>query len=161
VTPMRRILMLVLVSAWLATPLQAAAEPDLEAKFREAGDQLTCQCSCREQITVCKMQNCGSATPMRAEVRSELAAGKSVDEIVAGFVQRVGKQVLSAPTMKGFDLAAWVAPFALLVLGLVVVSWIVVKMARPRATVAAAPQGTAGPFDARMEAELRDFEEES
>jgi len=96
---------------------------------------------------------------MREEVRAQLAAGRSVDEIVAGFVERVGKQVLSAPTTKGLDLAAWVAPFALLALGLLLVSWIVVKMARQgRPAAVEAPGGASDP---RVDAELRDFEEES
>jgi cytochrome c-type biogenesis protein CcmH len=153
-----------LAAAWVVLPARAAGDADLEASYRAAADQLVCQCGgCREQLTVCAMQNCHSATPMRAEIRTQLAAGTSVDAIVADFVKRMGKQVLSAPTTEGFDLAAWIAPFAMLVLGTVVVGWIVVRMARrphsaPAGAAAAPP---ADPADPRIEAELRDFEEES
>jgi cytochrome c-type biogenesis protein CcmH/NrfF len=95
---------------------------------------------------------------MRAEIREALAAGKSVEEIIAGFVARVGKVVLPAPTLVGFDLAAWIAPFALLAAGLVLVSWIAVRMTRRPAAVGAAPTPAADP---RVDQELRDFEEES
>ena len=49
------------------------------------------------------MQNCSSATPMRAEIRERLMKGDNVEAIVDSFVARYGKKVLSAPTMQGFD----------------------------------------------------------
>ena len=141
--------------AGVASPAQ-----DLEAQYREAAEQLICQCGgCTEQLSVCAMQNCHSATPMRAEIREKLAQGVPIPEIVASFVKTFGKQVLSAPTMEGFDLTAWVMPFVMLVLGLVLVSWIVVKMRGP--SVGVAPQPVESSFDARVEQELQEFEEES
>lgn len=134
------------------------AQADKDPKYLEAAAQLTCQCGCREQLTVCAMQNCHSATPMRAEIRQQLAEGKSVEEIVSGFVARMGKVVLAAPTTRGFDLAAWVMPFLLLALGLVFVVMVVRRMARP---VPAGAPGGAAAIDSRIEEELRDFEEES
>src|SRR5437867_9822105 len=90
---------------------------DIEKEYHEAGFKLVCQCGCHQQLTICDMQNCGSATPMRAEIREKLQSGIGVDQIVQSFVARMGKQVLSAPTMEGFDLAAWIAPFLILFLG--------------------------------------------
>jgi cytochrome c-type biogenesis protein CcmH len=141
----------------LALPALAQAPKDISKEYKEACDRLVCQCGCNEQLSVCAMQNCSSATPMRAEIRERLQAGESVERIVDSFVARMGKKVLSAPTMRGFDVTAWIMPFVILCLGLVVVGWIVVKMARP----AAAPAATPTPIDPRIEKELRDFEEES
>jgi len=131
---------------------------DLERHYEEAAAQLVCQCGCHEQLTVCAMQNCHSATPLRAEIREKLQAGMTVEKIVDAFVARMGKQVLAAPTLKGFDLTAWIMPFVIFALGLVVVSWIVVRMARP---AAAAEPSAPVIVDPRVERELRDFEEES
>jgi len=156
----RRRLPMALAAVWLVLPGRAAGDADLEGRYRAVAEQLVCQCGCHEQLTVCAMQNCHSATPMRAEIRAQLGAGKEVDAIVADFVQRFGKQVLAAPTMQGFDLAAWVAPFAMLVLGTIVVGWIVVRMAR-REHPAAESAPVEAAADPRIEAELRDFEEES
>jgi len=144
----------------LGTPLSSAPETaDLEKQYREAAAQLVCQCGgCREQLTVCGMQNCHSATPMRAEIREKLQAGMTVEKIVDGFVARIGKQVLAAPTLKGFDLTAWIMPIVMFALGLIVVSWIVVRMARP---AAAAEASAPVIVDPRVERELKDFEEES
>ncbi len=135
----------------------AQAPKDISKDYKEACDRLVCQCGCNEQLSVCAMQNCSSATPMRAEIRERLQAGESVEQIVDSFVARIGKKVLSAPTMKGFDITAWIMPFIILCLGLVVVSWIVVKMVRPSPV----PATASAPIDPRIEKELHDFEEES
>ena len=135
-----------------------AQEPrDISREYKETCDQLMCQCGCNEQLSVCAMQNCSSATPMRAEIRERLLKGESTDVIVASFVARYGKQVLSAPTMKGFDITAWIMPFLIFCLGIVVVGWIVVRMVRPLTAAEQAP----APLDPRVERELKDFEEES
>ncbi len=153
----KRMLLAGLIAAAGLASLRLLGAQDLEAQYRESAEQLVCQCSCSEQLTVCAMQNCHSATPMRAEIREKLAQGVPIPEIVASFVETFGKQVLAAPTMEGFDLAAWVMPFFVLVLGLVLVSWIVVRMRGP----SAAAQPAESNFDARVDDELREFEEES
>lgn len=142
----------------LLLPCSADAQQDISKDYKEACDRLVCQCGCNEQLSVCAMQNCSSATPMRAEIRERLQKGEKLDQIVERFVARIGKQVLSAPTMKGFDITAWIMPFVFLCLGALVVSWIAVKMARPRAQTA---EAASVPADPRIERELRDFEEES
>jgi cytochrome c-type biogenesis protein CcmH/NrfF len=134
-----------------------AGAQDLERLYRETCERLVCQCGCNEQLTVCAMQNCHSATPMRAEIREKLQAGMGIEKIVEAFVAQYGKKVLSAPTMKGFDLTAWIMPFLIFALGLVAVAWIVRRMTRP-AALAEAPEAA---LDPRVEAELREFEEES
>lgn len=143
----------------LAVSAQAQAPKDISKEYKEACDKLVCQCGCSEQLSVCAMQNCSSATPMRAEIRERLQKGDSMDQIVQSFVERIGKKVLSAPTMTGFDITAWIMPFLILCLGLIVVGWIVVKMARPPAVAVATSASAA--LDPRIERELRDFEEES
>ena len=152
-------LALVFLGLLLLVPVQAQERGDISKEYREACEMLVCRCSCNEQLTVCAMQNCNSATPMRAEVRERLEKGETVSQIVDGFVARMGQQVLSAPTMKGFDITAWIMPFVILGLGLVVVSWIVYRMARPAA--AATEEAPPAAFDPRVDKELKDFEEES
>jgi len=141
-----------------AAAAPAAAPRDISRDYKEACDRLVCQCGCNEQLSVCAMQNCSSATPMRAEIRERLQKGDTVDLIVDSFVVRYGKKVLSAPTTKGFDLSAWVMPFVVLCLGLVVVAWVAVRMARSTAeTVEPEPPAV----DPRVEEELKEFEKES
>jgi cytochrome c-type biogenesis protein CcmH/NrfF len=146
------LLILVPLAAW------AQAGKNISKEYKEACDRLVCQCGCNEQLSVCGMQNCSSATPMRAEIRERLEKGETVDAIVDSFVARYGRKVMSAPTMKGFDFTAWIMPFIMLCLGLVTVGWIVVRMVRP---AAAAPNSAPVAVDPRVEKELREFEEES
>ncbi len=149
---------LLLLAGVLAAPVALRAQRDISKDYKAACDRLVCQCGCNEQLSVCAMQNCSSATPMRAEIRQRLQNGESVDVIVQSFVDRMGKQVLSAPTMKGFDLTAWIMPFFMLCLGVVVVTWIVIRMARRRPEP---EQVSAAALDPRIEKELRDFEQEN
>jgi len=141
----------------IALPLAAQTQRDISKDYQAACDRLICQCGCNEQLSVCAMQNCSSAVPMRAEIRERLLNGESVDAIVDSFVARYGKQVLSAPTMKGFDIAAWVMPFLIFCLGIIVVGWIVARMVRPLPADVQPP----GVVDPRVERELKEFEEES
>jgi len=140
-----------------AISLRADVPASISKPYKEACDRLVCQCGCNEQLSVCAMQNCSSATPMRAEIQERLLKGESVDQIVQSFVARYGKQVLSAPTTQGFDLAAWIAPFLILCFGVFVVGRIVVRLVRP----AAATEEIGAAVDPRIEKELKDFEQES
>ena len=149
---------LTLAFCWFLGPAEAGAQKDISKEYKEACDRLVCQCGCNEQLSVCAMQNCSSATPMRAEIRERLQKGETVDQIVDRFVARMGKQVLSAPTMKGFDITAWIMPFAILCLGAIVVSWLAVRMAKPKVQAA---EPASAIVDPRIEKELQEFEEES
>jgi cytochrome c-type biogenesis protein CcmH/NrfF len=151
------VVMVLPVMLALAFAAGAQAQRDISKEYKETCDSLICQCGCNEQLRVCSMQNCSSATPMRAEIRERLLKGESVEAIVDSFVARYGKQVLSAPTMKGFDITAWVMPFLIFCLGMVVVGWIVVRMVHP----APRAEETSMPVDPRVEQELEEFEEES
>ncbi len=48
---------------------------------------------------------------------SKLESGLTVDQIVKQYVDKYGETVLSAPTKSGFNLTAWITPFAALVIG--------------------------------------------
>jgi cytochrome c-type biogenesis protein CcmH len=50
--------------------------------------------------------------PELDELRSGMASGSTDKEILTSFAARYGATVLAAPTTHGFDLVAWIAPFA-------------------------------------------------
>jgi cytochrome c-type biogenesis protein CcmH len=154
---MKKIACSMILLCLIALPLAAQTRRDISKDYKEACDRLVCQCGCNEQLSVCAMQNCSSAVPMRAEIRERLLKGEGVDAIIDSFVARYGKKVLSAPTMKGFDVTAWVMPFLIFCLGIVVAGWIVVRMVHPLPADEQPPEL----IDPRVERELKDFEEES
>ena len=83
-------------------------------------------------------------------------ADNSDNAILQSFVDRYGPTILAAPTMSGFNLTAWITPFAVLLAAfasavLVVHSW----KKRPLRAIASAPQNAA-PYleEVRRETEL-------
>lgn len=54
---------------------------------------------------------------IKTQVREQLAAGKSHEQILAFFVDRYGPWILRAPPKTGVNLLAWLVPLLLLCLG--------------------------------------------
>jgi cytochrome c-type biogenesis protein CcmH len=107
------------------------------------------------------MLNCGSATPLREEIDGYLKEGKTQQQIVSAFVAKYGKVILSAPTTQGLDLAAWTTPFAMLLLGLALVYFVIKVWVRRKPALAQAGKSSNSiPDDYRrqMEKELKEIE---
>lgn len=79
--------------------------------------QLICMCGCGMLLSSCQ---CSTADEFRQEIQSKLDKGVPPDHIIAGFVARYGETVLAAPTKSGFNLTAWITPFAALILGMAI-----------------------------------------
>jgi cytochrome c-type biogenesis protein CcmH len=71
-----------------------------------------CTCGCAEILGECNHVGCPNSSGELDELRTGVAAGKSDQEILNSFVGKYGAIVLAAPTTQGFDLVAWIAPFA-------------------------------------------------
>ncbi len=78
-------------------------------------------CTCPDCTMVLHTCECGTADQMTASIRGMLDDGLSADAVIQAYVARYGESVLSAPTKKGFNLLAWVVPFAVLGMGSVFV----------------------------------------
>lgn len=111
-----------------------------EHQFERVSDRLLCQCGCGQHLNGCNMHPCGSAYPMRDQIRAGLAGGKSEDQIVQEIVQQIGAVVLAAPPASGVGLAAWIMPIVALLGGLYVIYRVLNLRGRPApATAGAAP----------------------
>jgi cytochrome c-type biogenesis protein CcmH len=96
--------------------------------------QLMCYCGCTDlTVRVC---TCGVADSIRREIAGRLAQGATGDQVVAAFVAERGEVIRSAPTKEGFNLVAWVAPFA----ALAIAGWALVVMVRRWQPRGAAPR---------------------
>jgi len=154
-------LLLALLLVLLQGPVWAAPAPS----FQELEESLTCQCGCGLTVHSCNHLQCGSALPLRQEIREQMAKGLSKDEILAYFQQKYGEKILSSPTTTGFNLAAWVMPFALLLIGTAFVTITLRRWQRrgahaPPTDVSPAPTG--GPRSAlerELDRELRELDE--
>jgi len=57
---------------------------------------------------------CESAKKLTAEATGYLAQGLDKKGVLAAFTAKYGEQILAAPTKSGFNLTAWILPFAAL-----------------------------------------------
>ncbi len=139
-----------------------------EAHAVTVGDlsgQFICQCGCTSVLNNCTHVECGSRETMTALIQQKIEEGQSGEQIVQLFVAQYGEQVLSAPPKQGFNLMAWITPFAALLFG----AWLVYLMLRKWVGRGAhvpppAPVGTDESdekYRHQLEKELEEFPERS
>jgi cytochrome c-type biogenesis protein CcmH len=85
---------------------------DASSRFNDLGHRLMCTCGCAQLLGECNHVGCPESGRERNELSAAIAAGSSDKEILASFAAKYGATVLAAPTTHGFDLVAWIAPFA-------------------------------------------------
>ncbi len=91
-----------------------AADPVVEKRMVALAENLRC--------LVCQNESLASshaelAEDLRREVREQIRAGKSDNEISEYLVDRYGDFVLYKPPVKPYTLLLWFGPFALLLIG--------------------------------------------
>jgi len=85
---------------------------DANSRFSNLNHRLMCTCGCAEILGECNHVGCPNSTGELNELRAGIESGQSDKEILDSFVGKYGAIVLAAPTAHGFDLVAWIAPFA-------------------------------------------------
>ncbi len=135
-----RVSMLGLALLALAVQLHAV-DPATKARRDNLSHRMMCTCGCNELLGECSHAGCQSSTTMLHELDNYLAAGQSDEQILTAFSEKYGPTVLAAPSAKGFNLVAWITPFALLVLGLVGII-LVIRRTQQRQSVALAQNGS-------------------
>lgn len=83
---------------------------DIGARYNSLGHQMICTCGCNQVLLECNHVGCTVSTQMEGELRAALDRGDGNNLILQNFVQKYGPTVLAAPTEKGFNLVAWIAP---------------------------------------------------
>ena len=112
-----------------AAPL--AEDPKVEARLTAIAEELRCLVCQNESLIASRAD---LAMDLKRQVREQIKAGRSDDEIRDYMVQRYGDFVLYRPPMKSSTLPLWLGPFALLVAGFTTV-WIFVRRRRDRKSV--------------------------
>jgi cytochrome c-type biogenesis protein CcmH len=93
---------------------------------------------------------------MIADLGNQIDQGKSNDAIMSYFVEKYGTTVLAAPPISGFNLAAWIMPFAALAVGMLMAVYF---LRRFRSRWAGAPSTNAEltKYQEKVEEELKKF----
>ena len=131
----------------LAVGGAAAAAPVSEEAVHEVAAQLRCVVC--QSLSVADSPS-ETAHQMKAIIRERLAAGESPEQVKAYFVDKYGPWILLSPPRQGFNLLVWVAPFAGLGAGLVLVLVLVRRWSRRPAAAA-----DAAPLSAEMRARIQ------
>jgi len=126
--------------------------------------RLRCQCGCTLDVYTCRTTDfsCQVSPSMHRDVMSLVSGGYSAQEIIDAFVGVYGERVLMAPSASGFNLLGWVAPFAALGGGAILVAVLLRTWRRPATPNVSSAVGSVRSPDAteaelaRLEAAVRD-----
>ena len=83
---------------------------DPATRFNEIGHRMMCICGCNQILLECNHVGCPDSDGMRNELMAAVSRGDSDSLVEQSFVQKYGPTVLAAPTMQGFDRAAYIIP---------------------------------------------------
>lgn len=95
----------------------AADDPAMEARLRNLSQELRCLVCQNETLADSRAD---LADDLRREIREQMKAGKSDQEIIGFLTQRYGDFVLYRPRVKPVTYLLWFGPFVLLVCGMLV-----------------------------------------
>jgi cytochrome c-type biogenesis protein CcmH len=103
---------LIIVASAIAfvLPMVVSAAPSVSVQ--QISEGLTCQCGCGLTVANCNHPNCEFSVPVRDQIDVMLKRGMSGPQVIAYFRGKYGEKILSAPTTQGFNLLAWIMPFA-------------------------------------------------
>ncbi len=104
------IILLIAILSFSPAQVKAATASDISK-------ELICQCGCTLVLANCTHSECMSRDTMTTLIEQKLAQGQSEEQIIQLFVAQYGEQVLASPPKRGFNLMAWVTPFAAILLG--------------------------------------------
>ena len=113
------ILAITIGAALAITPEERLDDPKLEERARQLSLELRC--------LVCQNQSIDDsdapfAQDLRRLIRRDIASGKTNDEIKLFLRERYGDYVLLSPPLTSSTYLLWIAPFAILACGIVIVA---------------------------------------
>ena len=138
------------VAAKATTTVQAVSEA------------LTCQCGCGLTVANCNHPQCEFSVPVRTQIEGMIARGMDRATIIAFFRDKYGEKILSAPTTEGFNLLAWIMPFAAIAAGGALIVLAVGRWRSRPPKPAPSPPADNSAFDSELRRRLeRELKEQS
>src|SRR5204863_3192429 len=95
----------------IAKEAQPAEDPRIEARMKALTEQLRCLVCQNETLAD---SHADLAEDLRKQIREQMSAGKSDQEILAYLTQRYGDFVLYKPPVKATTYLLWFGPFVFL-----------------------------------------------
>ena len=157
---LKKICLAIVLSLVLLPGTPALAD---SATVSDIAGQLVCQCGCTLILNNCTHAECMSREAMTTLIKQKLAQGQSAEQIIQFFVAQYGEQVLASPPKRGFNLVAWILPFAAILGGggiiyIAVKQW--VRQGRQsQTTTKTLTDESDEEYQHRLEEELKEFTE--
>jgi cytochrome c-type biogenesis protein CcmH/NrfF len=85
---------------------------DTSGRYDKLNHQLMCSCGCGQVLGECNHVGCPDSPVQLAELKTAMNTSMDDKQILSSFAAKYGATVLAAPTTTGFNLVAWIAPFA-------------------------------------------------
>lgn len=105
-----------MVALMAALTVSLTGEARGAALLQDLENALMCKCDdkCGKVLINC---TCDTSKKTRKDLVMKLESGLTVEQVIQGYVEKYGETILSAPTKNGFNLTAWITPFAAIVVG--------------------------------------------
>jgi len=155
-----------LLMLWLSSaPLFAQHEagtgvmlPPKNALEGQLRDEMACTCGSCEHEALSKCP-CSQADQTRGELRAQVELGKTHEEIISHFIAQFGgQQFLRSPIDKGFNRLAWLVPYGVGAVGLVVVGMTARRWSRHAVEEPQAGDQKDPAIEERLDDELRNLD---
>ena len=86
------------------------------ALFNNLSENLACLCGCGVTVKSCPHESCSFAIPVRKQIWNMIDKDYKRERIIDNLVKARSERILAAPTFKGFNLFAWITPFAVMLI---------------------------------------------
>ena len=128
-------------------PLPPVTARDNDAAIQAIEKQLKCTCGCNQDVYTCRTTDfsCTTSPAMHQRVLQLGDRGKTAQGIIDQFVRENGVQILMAPPKRGFNLAGYFLPSALILAAAAVLVLALRRWARAAAATPAPPAPPATP----------------
>jgi len=128
-------------------PLPPVTARDNDAAIQAIEKQLKCTCGCNQDVYTCRTTDfsCTTSPAMHQRVLQLGDRGKTAQGIIDQFVRENGVQILMAPPKRGFNLAGYFLPSALILAAAAVLVLALRRWARAAAATPATPAASATP----------------
>ncbi|MCA9939300.1 MAG: cytochrome c-type biogenesis protein CcmH [Anaerolineales bacterium] len=151
--------LLLAVAALAAAPAALAQSTAItDDQVNEVAHDLYCPVCESTPLDVCPTQACRD---WREVIRTQLAEGRSKQQIMDYFAEQYGDRVLAEPPRSGFDLIVWILPAAAVIGGGFFFARYLNRLRRPEddrdeeAPPSSPPPSGEDPYLARVEKELQ------
>ena len=110
-------------------PMAPTTPAENDLAIQTLKKRLRCSCGCGLDIYPCRTTDftCTYSPELHREIMKLWNSGQTADQIIATFVQEYGEKALMAPPARGFNLAGYLVPGALILMLGAVLAWVLLR----------------------------------